>query len=569
MKKIKLFISILLSVLLIFQLTLVASASDSKDVNHEDASFETAHIIVSNALLDDSPRIPDSESRLLPQTDTRANPASIDLSNSQYFPPVNHQFNIGSCVSWASAYYQFGYQVASNYSLNVNNTYNLFSPQWVHNIIVNGTNNPGSYLSRAYDVLKSNGAVRYSKFAPPSDWVDDPTTVYIPWYLNTNDMTEALRYRISDYQFLDFAEISEEDTPITSYNSSCLDNMKTFLAAGLVLTYTTDFGVSNGVTNTDWICETLSNQTNSDFNGDYVCIRASNITSGRQGHAMAIVGYNDNIRYDLNGNGTIESFEKGAFKVVNSHGTGWRNEGFVWVMYDALNKVSNASNQNLSNRQAIFENYGYYAINVKEYPRDVIAKVTLTNSDRRQVKLDLGVSETSVNNPTTTMPTMLLRSLSAEPVNFSGTGTNSQTATFVFDFGDLYALDTERSNCYIKISDASLSGTTTINEVKLIDGTGKTVALESTDITLNGTTKTYKFKLGIVGDVNNDASITSSDATLIQKYVASLATLSNDDLKVADVNGDGKVTTSDATAIQKYIAHIITEFDNGSVILLG
>lgn len=78
-----------------------------------------------------------------------------------------------------------------------------------------------------------------------------------------------------------------------------------------------------------------------------------------------------------------------------------------------------------------------------------------------------------------------------------------------------------------------------------------------------------KQKYVIVGDVNNDTNITTSDATLIQKHLGEMVTLSDDDLKAADVNGDGRVTASDATTIQKYIADMITEFGNGSIVLLG
>ena len=39
-------------------------------------------------------------------------PNSVDLSDDIYFPPVGNQNNTGSCVSWATTYYQFTYQVA-------------------------------------------------------------------------------------------------------------------------------------------------------------------------------------------------------------------------------------------------------------------------------------------------------------------------------------------------------------------------------------------------------------------------------------------------------------------------
>ena len=57
------------------------------------------------------------------------------------------------------------------------------------------------------------------------------------------------------------------------------------------------------------------------------------------GHAMTIVGYNDEIWTDINGNSVVDYGEMGAFKLVNSWGTQYANDGFIWLAYDSLNKV--------------------------------------------------------------------------------------------------------------------------------------------------------------------------------------------------------------------------------------
>lgn len=54
---------------------------------------------------------------------------------------------------------------------------------------------------------------------------------------------------------------------------------------------------------------------------------------------MTIVGYSDDITFDANLNGIIDPGEKGAFKVVNSFGSNWMRNGYVWLAYDALNWV--------------------------------------------------------------------------------------------------------------------------------------------------------------------------------------------------------------------------------------
>lgn len=60
----------------------------------------------------------------------------------------------------------------------------------------------------------------------------------------------------------------------------------------------------------------------------------------------------------------------------------------------------------------------------------------------------------------------------------------------------------------------------------------------------------------VYGDVNGDGDITVVDATLVQKHVVQLETLSADKQILADVNGDNTISVVDATLIQKYIVRL-------------
>lgn len=60
----------------------------------------------------------------------------------------------------------------------------------------------------------------------------------------------------------------------------------------------------------------------------------------------------------------------------------------------------------------------------------------------------------------------------------------------------------------------------------------------------------------VYGEVNGDGDITIVDATLVQKHVAQLETLSVDKQILADVNGDNTISVVDATLIQKYIVQL-------------
>ena len=67
----------------------------------------------------------------------------------------------------------------------------------------------------------------------------------------------------------------------------------------------------------------------------------------------------------------------------------------------------------------------------------------------------------------------------------------------------------------------------------------------------------YETPLLTIGDIDGNRSITISDVTEIQRYIAELIDFSNEQLLLADTNGDSKVDIGDATHLQKYLA----EFD--------
>ncbi|MBQ7810360.1 MAG: hypothetical protein IJ346_05285 [Clostridia bacterium] len=90
---------------------------------------------------------------------------------------------------------------------------------------------------------------------------------------------------------------------------------------------------------------------------------------------------------------------------------------------------------------------------------------------------------------------------------------------------------------------------------------GSTSATDSTEP--SETTSTYPTSTTApaseyeLGDVNRDGKLNIRDATLIQKALAKLESLDDEQLTLADYLTDGKVNIKDATQIQKKIANII------------
>lgn len=58
-------------------------------------------------------------------------------------------------------------------------------------------------------------------------------------------------------------------------------------------------------------------------------------------------------------------------------------------------------------------------------------------------------------------------------------------------------------------------------------------------------------------DVDLNGKVTIDDATLIQKYIAELNEISEEQIKIADCNNDGQVTVDDTTLIQKFLANLV------------
>ena len=58
----------------------------------------------------------------------------------------------------------------------------------------------------------------------------------------------------------------------------------------------------------------------------------------------------------------------------------------------------------------------------------------------------------------------------------------------------------------------------------------------------------------MMGDVNNDKSITAQDASLVLQAVAGKISFTADQIQAADVNHDGDITAQDASLILQYVA---------------
>lgn len=210
-------------------------------------------------------------------------------------PPIGSQGNEGSCVAWACGYATKSFEMkkASGVShtfqgTNVVNIVGVASPEYLFNRI-NLNNNDcsvGSYFvgsgsnRGALDVLKTEGVVTWVE-APYSDKNGCGTA---------DNVKEPVSPNAAKNQIKNYAEI--KDLSETSLKTLLLDQHPIIFAA-----YPSDDFMSAG----------------SGF------VWRSGQGPSTRGHAMTIIGFDDS---------------KKAYKIQNSWGTTWGDNGYTWLDYD-------------------------------------------------------------------------------------------------------------------------------------------------------------------------------------------------------------------------------------------
>lgn len=242
--------------------------------------------------------------------ETDVYPSSIDLSKRKYFPGIGNQGYNGNCYFYATFY------------LNISNANNLARDEAAS---PDNTLNP--MFGYNYEPLldrEEYKAVEEIGFATLGAVELDPDE-YRSLYPTKEAWESALLHRPAEVQSI--KNFGKEDNIITSPTDSSLNQLKETLNEGLLTSCGTLVGLWN-------ISEVASGQ----YQGEMAIDRCDGSPDG--GHVVVLVGYDDNIWIDINHDGEVQEAELGAFKMANSWGTEWANDGFIWVAYDALNVKS-------------------------------------------------------------------------------------------------------------------------------------------------------------------------------------------------------------------------------------
>ncbi len=402
-------------------------------------------------------------------------PSSADNSQSPYFPKIGSQGGIGACVAWAQSYYQFTYEMNKERGV-VTTPENTFSPKFTYNI-ANGGKDKGSFTHDVYNIMQGIGNVPITMVPYDNDCFE--------WSATKEIWREAIRYRIEDYQY--FNDIGTEKTQITSADDDDLVAIKTALSDGDVLTYSTHIS--------DWkttkLKENDSAPENSKFAGEKAVTHQAGSTGG---HRMTLVGYNDNLWVDVNGNDSVDAGEMGAFKIANSWGDDYGNDGFIWVAYDALNIKTSVYN-GPETRTRIFTSIG--RIDVKEYNSnaDIYMLYTFNTGDRRNANAKITAEKDGSKYTDYAIPPLM----GWENIALSYDGTsNACDGTMVFPLSNIVPdLTTDNFNDYTWsvefIDDEANSIPLTVKSAEIVDETANKVYKPENvyPLTLDGNSKEF------------------------------------------------------------------------------
>lgn len=451
--------------------------------------------------------------------------SACDLSLQNNFPAIEDQGGLGACTSMATAYYQYTFEAYKGTNIDLKDADNrelIYSPSWTFNF-TNGDTNGGAFIYEAYDVLKNQGCLKIGEYP------FDISNFSYDWSTDTEAMINALNLRILDDGVI---RVSGNNA------SNNLDTIKSTLYGtdgtdGHVLTFSTEvYG---------W---QYKDGTNLDTNAtESVAYRCYN---GGGGHSMTIVGYNDNIWCDINGNGVQDSGELGAFKIANSWGTTYRNNGYVWVAYDALNTTSKVSGDwestYTTKRKPIFQ-YEFadentlYWMEVGEKTVYYVGQLTIDTDYRNSLDAFVGRSDKSDTTTDELEHRLIAQGISTNVV--------SHTGTLVFDYDDLCLPIGNYISGYNWYID--LEGKHNSASFKITDNLSNVIV----DLGSISTGESYMPISLSMGDLNYDGVVDDNDTTIfnnarhgngklsnLQEYLATNMSVQEEDYTISYGTGD-------------------------------
>jgi len=310
-------------------------------------------------------------------------PVAVDNSVLPYMRPVFTQQG-ASCGQAAGVAYNFCYEINRARNLSADTSINQYPSHFTWNFM-----NAGDYYGvgvsyfHSFEILRALGCPNEATFGPIT--MDNP---YV-WMSGYEKYLHAMHNRISKVNSIPLAT-SRGLLTLKNWLNDHLDGSAT---GGLANIYLGNYPAVQLPTGTPEAGK---------------CVVTEWLFPAT--HAMTIVGYNDSIRYDVNGDGLFtndldinndgkldpKDWEIGGVKLVNSYGTNYCNDGYTYALYRSL-----ALDYGMG---GIWNNAAHVLTVEPEYQPLLTLRASLTHEKRNSLRVRVGI------NPDTsaTMPSMIL-----------------------------------------------------------------------------------------------------------------------------------------------------------------
>jgi hypothetical protein len=356
-------------------------------------------------------------------------PAAVDNSTLECFPPIRNQ-KYGSCGQFSGVYYALTHETAllRGWNAKTGGDVYRFSPYFTYNLLNNGSGGAGSSTTKGWDIVAKHGAPRWNEFAgnTATEWCTDPAVIR----RMLEDRTES------------WGTIYNVDQP------AGLNQLKEFLNNGHVGNYSTWIS--------SWQYKTAGDDPSTSDDDAFAGKKVAYTIDGREGsHAMTVVGYDDTIWCDIDGDGVVDSNEKGALRIANSWGTGWEEGGFCWVSYDALRN------------DIFFADKVEYVIPpaAPHIPR-VVAKLTVNHFQRNETAItQVGVGDSGSSAPSVSHLTGMHTEVydgagwsQGGEFSYSGAAPAAEDYTYYLDLTDYFPAEGESKRWFLEMAEFVAGG---------------------------------------------------------------------------------------------------------------
>ena len=312
---------------------------------------------------------------------TKSLPVMVDNTLEKCFPEIYSQ-GVWNCNQAASVWTMFTYEINYLRGLDSKVISNCYSPMAVFNLLNYGQAGQGVSYFDSWEVIRANGIPGHSDFSASEQESH-------PWMNGYERYYRGMKNRISDVFAIEVG--SPEGLQILKqwlYN-----HIEGSQIGGLA-----NFQIGSG----DMVMYPIPMNQGLEQEGAYIMTAFG----PGVGHAMTFAGYNDEVKFDFNGDGRftndedinddgvvdMRDWEIGAMLAVNSWGPWWANQGKVWVMYRLLAEPPA--------KGGIWENSVVVIRAKKKHFPLLTAKTSITYNYRNRLKIQVGIaSDLSATEP--------------------------------------------------------------------------------------------------------------------------------------------------------------------------